>query len=86
MKPGLMKVTVGGVTIYTTLEDVARCLEELDSVLANGTAEEADIDCVFKALNYLKKYKSRDPRILGVVRTAESILKSDIESERVKLW
>jgi len=82
----LIRVFVGGITMYTTLEDMAQCLEELNSIIVMGTAEEADLDCVFKALNYLKRYKLNDPRVLSIIRTVEAILKSDIETGKVRLW
>jgi len=83
---GLIRVVVGDVTIYTTLEDIAQCLEELNNIVMLGSAEDADLDCVFKALNYLKKYRSNDPRILKIIRIVEDVLKNDIEAGKVKLW
>jgi len=86
MSQRYVRVGVGGVLIYTSLEDMARCLEELDEVLAQGTAEGADVDCVFKALNYLKKYRSRNAEVISIINAVEAILKDDIEKGVVKLW
>jgi len=81
-----IKVVVGGVYIYTSLEEIADYLRELDYVLSEGTAENADLDCVFKALNYLKKYKSRNPDVVIIVRSVERILKKDLEEGKIDLW
>ena len=84
--PEYIRVKVAGVRIYTTLEEIAECLRELDDVIAEGTAENADLDCVFKALNYLKRYKYNNPDIAYVIRTVEKILKRDLEEGRIELW
>jgi hypothetical protein len=81
-----IRVEVHGVPIYTTLEDIAECLEELDQVILAGTAENADLNCVFKALNYLKRYRSRDSRIVAVVKAVEGIIREDLERGRIQLW
>jgi len=81
-----IKVRVGGVEVATTIEEVARCLEELDRVLKRGTAEGADVDCVFKALSYIKKYRRSNERLLEVAEAVDEILRKDLEEGRVTLW
>jgi len=83
---GYIKVNVGGVIIYTSNPDMAQCLSELDSIIEAETAEGADIDCVFKALNYLKKYRVNEPEVREMIKKAEEILYRDISSGKVKPW
>lgn len=84
---GYIRVRVGPVEISTTIEEIAVCLEELDAVLRNGTADGADVECVFKALNYLKKYRAvHEPKLVKIVELVERILKRDLEEGRLTLW
>ena len=79
-------VTVAGASICTTLTDLLPCLYELDSVISEGTATGADLDCVFRALNYLKRYKASNPRIAQVIRLAEKILVKDLRDGLISVW
>lgn len=79
-------VILHGVEVRTTIEEIAECLEEVNRVIIEETAENSDISCVFKALNYLKKYRSRDERIVKIVKKVEEIIRKDLEQGRLQIW
>lgn len=79
-------VKVGGVPIYTNIEEIAECLEELNAVLSEGTAENRDVDCVFKAYRYLRDYRFRQTRVTELLKRIEEILVNDMKSGRIKIW
>ena len=81
-----IRVEIQGTLIVTSIEEIAECISELDNALKLGTAENSDINCIYKALEYLKKYKYRDPRIIDIIRMAEAMLRRDIEQGRIQLW
>lgn len=82
----MIEVYLLGLKVRTSNADIALCLKELSNVLKYGTAKTADLICVFKALNYLKRFKSHDTRILEVIKAVEEIIINDIKEGNVKVW
>lgn len=80
------EVKVGNVTIYTSIEEIAECLEELNMVLLEGTAENRDMECVFRAYKYLRDYQFRRPGVAEILRRFDEILIRDLKSGKIKLW
>ena len=74
---------VPGVVIRTRVLDIAEDLDELARALRG---EEYDFKRAFRGLEYLRRWKYRNPVVYRVIVEAERKLLGDIKSGRVDVW
>ncbi len=79
-------VDVNGVPIYTRMPEVASCLRMLVELVERGEYAGEDPQCLFKALYYLKRYKSKLYPVMAFIIRAEEILADAVRSGRLVLY
>lgn len=79
-------VDVNGVPVYTRSPEIASCLRLLVELASNGGYNGEDPQCLFKAIQYLKKYKSKIYPVMLLVARAEEILAEAIRSGKLVLY
>lgn len=80
----MVKVEIGPLTVYTGSDEMAECLEALAQAYYNGEVE--DFNCVYRALNYIKKYYLNRPGAQHVIQVVEETLIKAMEKGELDPW